>query len=131
MTPIAIASVLAFNLICSGQEISGAKDIGPKQETYSSIYRVDLGSQKWCEGDCERQRNIFLVTDYEITLTDEYEVERNGSDERKVETIDRTNGRHTLDYASHSPLIGEFTFKRVGACHKSEFTGFPAPKQKF
>jgi len=131
MTSIAIASVLAFNLICSGQMVTGNKYAGVKNVPYTTTYRIDLDSRKWCDGKCNKQWDIHDVSNREIIITDKYEVERNGNDQKTLEKFDRITGLHRLEVEAHDRTIGELTIKKSGSCKKADFTGFPSPEQKF
>jgi hypothetical protein len=57
-----------FNLNCTGLIESQTVESGKKVEPFSTIFRIDLVSKKWCEGACTSANDIDHFDDVGITL---------------------------------------------------------------
>ncbi len=121
------AAAMAFNLVCTGTLTTTAPN-APAPSPYRIEYRVDLKAGLWCQDDCSTRREIFEVTQNEITLDWERDYRA-----RMVSAIvmDRNTGTH-LATISDQTSDGSGRIRRWGGkCARAAFTGFPAETRKF
>lgn len=120
-----------FNLVCTGTLSSRSMD-GETEESYRSVYRIDLDRGKWCDGDCEALHDIASVQPTQIALQDK-RVDTPGERSMMANLIDRRTGEHTITATSATPgrrgsvLIMQWH----GQCERAPFTGFPSFETKF
>lgn len=127
MIAFALSAALAlqapeqFDLVCSGTITRGQG----RGQAFETRIRLDLGAKRWCDGDCERVRDIHEVTAAVITL-DRVEPAAQGLRITSWTTIDRTTGA----YDRFSSVIGAATdvSQRVGQCEPAAFSGMPAAR---
>lgn len=119
---MALAGLVAFNLICSGNATTGTMDdrwnwINQVTEKFQSTYRIDLDAGRWCAGTCTVTQQIAKVADTQILLA---------NDKTGLEfylSINREDG--TFMYRAK---VGDTVEVRMGTCERAPFTGFPALK---
>lgn len=127
LSSLAVASV-AFNLICSGT-LSTTTALGSEKEPYTSTFRLDLDSRRWCEGDCRFVKELSGLSDTLITL-EAKNADTPRTRDLLLNVIARDTGIHTINAAAGTGA-GAVVMKWSGVCEKAAFTGFPAVKQKF
>jgi hypothetical protein len=124
----AAAVASTFNLLCSGEVKSfGAGEAG--SEPFEKIYRVDLDSGKWCEGECSEQKPLAKVTGTSLTLEDELTEGATNRTER-MSMVSRETG----EFVSKSIALasyGRLSLFYRGRCDVAQFTGFPELETKF
>lgn len=129
---IAAAQATQFNLLCSGTLTSSSVLNAERVEPYSSLYRIDLATQKWCEAECKALHDISSIQPAQLTL-----------EERKTDTlsekslflnmIDRETGAHKVLVTSSTPRdrLSARSLHWEGTCEPAPFTGFPTLTTKF
>ena len=126
---LAAATVAStFNLVCAGEVKSfGAGEAG--SEPFETIYRVDLDSGTWCEGECSEQKPLAKVTGTTLTLEDEL-TEGATSRSERMSMVSRETG----EFVSKSITLasyGRLSLFYRGQCEVAPFTGFPEFETKF
>ena len=116
-----VTVIAAFNLVCAGTEYSGpvneVKKSVPSKKQFSTVYRVDLVSSRWCKGECKETKPLYSVSDTHITF------ERTERPLAIFETVNRESGSYTSIWRSN-----EYVASLVGTCTREDFTGFPERK---
>lgn len=124
----AAAVASTFNLVCSGEVKSfGGGEAG--SEPFEKIYRVDLDSGKWCEGECPEQKPLAKVTGTSLTLEDEL-TEGATSRTERMSMVSRETG----EFVSKSIILGSYgklSLYYSGQCEAAPFSGFPEFETKF
>lgn len=127
-------SFLIFGLIASPALAADQFDLACKLEAkYSesgkwkpeaSLFHIDLGKNRWCEGDCSTIDPIASVQPAYLDLRSQ----DNRFPRRQYNSlrIDRASGK-----LSHLVTAGSFYMERRGECKAEPFTGFPQVAQKF
>jgi hypothetical protein len=128
----AATSGTQFNLNCTGNTEEKLSLRDDKVIPYEVVYRIDLVAKKWCEGACERKKDIARIEETNLVLTDHKSQSRT-ADERLLISIDRVSGTHTSIVSV--VLNGRYPVSSMslskGHCEAAPFTGFPAVSTKF
>ena len=117
-----VATVAAFNLICTGTTFLGSGTDALKKENqfaYSETFRVDLHSGRWCSGNCATTSPIYSVDPTKIML--KLEEDKTMGWESFI-LLNREDGS-ILD---RTKMGGELMAMSTGNCERAPFTGFPA-----
>ena len=110
----------AFNLLCRGTETSFSKTGDMKEVAYSNVFRIHLGSLRYCDGDCAVTRSIETVEPARISFYFNVGSAGFGSEL----SVNRENGE-----LGGSSVSVDHSMKFVTArCEKLPFTGFPQTK---
>jgi len=105
----------AFDLWCEGKQTEFTKE-GPLETVFTRIFRIDLASGRYCDGDCTSTRAIFRVEDNKITFFDSFSQSGLGSEQSvNRETGELFEGRIGVDATTLS----------FGQCERRPFSGFP------
>lgn len=124
----AVIVAVTFNLVCAGT-LETATFGGTAREPYRSEYRIDLGQNKWCEGQCAALHDIASVQPTQITLqSTSADTPRNR--DLLSNTIDRESGAHNIR-ASSGLGTAAVVMRWRGTCSAAPFTGFPAARTRF
>ncbi len=130
MVSLPVASLAAFNLLCTGTHSVKSLTL-EKTEPYEIEYRVELDAERWCEGDCEQPRDFYSVEETQLTLQYKKEDTPFGS-ELLTNTINRRDGKHTILVTSRRRSAASIIIlKWDGQCEQRPFTGFPEVSTKF
>jgi hypothetical protein len=120
MIALALQTLAAFNLICTGTARTGPIGLAMPEaggEPFAITYRVDLASRTWCSDECAETESLALVTDTEFLLREDH----------------RPNGSHVIIVGRQLGLFadtfinGATATLRSGRCEQAPFTGFPIP----
>ena len=106
----------AFNLVCQGTEMR-TSGTGLQEFPYERVFRIDLGSRRYCEGSCETTRPIANIEPTRITLHDSTDRRGFGSDL----IINRESG----GLAASSSRVDGMVSITTAQCRRAMFTGFP------
>lgn len=122
------ASGQTFNLQCAGKQTVlrvGKFEMPPASTPFATVYRVDLGSQRWCSDACSTTNPINSISATSITFQNESDEEL-GMD--LVAVVNRESGDY--GWRSRFGLRGSepTAILRQGTCTRADFTGFPALK---
>ena len=128
---LAAAVAQAFNLSCTGTQTSDSAYAGHKVEAYTSIYRINLTSKKWCEEDCKFLRDFAGIDQTRLTLTDKPNTVSSIGSDSFLNYIDRETGENHIFYTARIRAIGPESSEWKGQCVKQPFTGFPTFNTKF
>ena len=122
MIPIfATAAAVAFNLSCAISSIGFMGEMPKKPDApLTALFRVDLTSRRYCEGDCRSTEPIAKVTatDLYLKMTDEprlkefLRINRESGDMLSIWRLGSTSANST----------------EMATCTPSQFTGFPSRK---
>lgn len=124
----AAAVASTFNLVCAGEVKSfGAGEAG--SEPFETIYRVDLDSGTWCEGECSEQKPLAKVTGTTLIFEDELEEGATSRTER-MSMVSRETGE-LLSKSITLASYGKLSLFYTGQCEAAPFTGFPEFETKF
>jgi hypothetical protein len=128
---ILIASVAAFNLVCTGTQTTKSL-MTDKSQPYSAVYRIDLDGGKWCEGECKALHPIAHILPTQLQLQSD-KVDSPSERSTTSNMIDRETGAHTILATFSSPRDRAYAvmIQWAGQCEKSAFTGFPKFETKF
>jgi hypothetical protein len=124
----AVAAGSAFNLLCTGMvttEGGSAREPAP----YRMVYRIDLASGRYCDGDCRLTRALFEVQPARITIDQQGNPRPRASD-YSINVIERDSGDQTILTASGRAGVRVYV-KSTGRCERQPFTGFPAAVTRF
>jgi hypothetical protein len=121
MISTTLVGAVAFNLSCSIVSFGfmGAMPTIPSTPMAAAVYRVDLVSRRFCQGDCRTTEPIAKITATQLflKLTDEPRL-------MEYLSINRESGDMLSMWSvGRSPASVE-----TGTCAATEFTGFPARK---
>ena len=115
-----IAAAAAFNLICSGTQMTNTGQPGSvEQEPFTVVYRIDLEERRWCIAGCTETQLLQSVGETEIVFK-----------RRETQTgdfFDMSVNRESGDYVSLIKF-GSRNVIRTGNCKRAPFTGFPSRK---
>lgn len=131
MSGVGIALTAAaglFNLTCSGSLETTTLN-GKKSEPYTTIYRVDLNQEAWCESDCKVQHKFAEISPIVLVL-ERRDTETLREREFLSNTVNRETGAHSVLGISGLGA-SSVALKWTGVCEKAEFTGFPRATTKF
>ena len=122
-----LATVAAFNMICSGTEVFS---LAPVERPYDASYRIDLARGQWCEGGCDTACPIASVAGDRIVLRDG-PPPRSATDRRAIRgglwqtvEIDRASGA-LFDERTNGATAVVIRTTRRGQCRETDFTGLP------
>ncbi|WP_313536473.1 hypothetical protein [Sphingomonas sp.] len=118
-----LQAVAAFNLVCTGNSVSGRIDDFKTFEAKSPFkreIRVDLERMRWCDDECTATRPIKSFTETGIVF--------DLKEEAGLETwhmVNRESGSYILRVRG-----SEINYVRMdtGSCERAPFTGFPTRK---
>lgn len=129
---VAAAVAQTFNLSCAGTMETIDFNSGIRTAPYSTIYRINLDTKQWCEGECQALYDIAEAAPGYLALSRQ---DVDGVTETKTvsNTIDRQTGRHINYYSTADPRqrLSRYTMSAKGQCERQPFTGFPALETKF
>jgi hypothetical protein len=122
-----------FNLVCTGthKHFAIGGELADTSEAWSETYRIDLGSLRYCEGNCSAVRPIKEVQPTEIILRFEEE-ETPTSKSREMLKLDRLKSSVGAEHYFGDPrsdYIRDDFYD--GACERKPFSGFPKFDTKF
>lgn len=121
----------SFDLICN-LENTLSDVVGFHSEQFGKAsfttrrFRIDLGSERWCESDCVETSPLYRVDDRDIVFA------ASGSPgvTDSIEMVSRESGQFTERiriFSQVDPLKIE-VFMTKGVCLRAPFTGFPAKR---
>lgn len=120
-----------FDLICSGT-VEHSGPLKHETEPYAMRYRVDLGRNRWCSGECKFTEDIAKVMEDRLILRSTELVEP-ANVYSKSEVVFRDTGRHSV-IVQNVPR-GSYAYATsssyAGNCEKAPFSGFPVIPTKF
>lgn len=119
VTPVALASVAAFNLVCTLTSGSSYSERDKSAKPEIAEMRIDLETKRFCIAECEETLPIQEVTPSHIVL---FNAKTGAGKERFSWTISRETGRFS---ATERAENGDFISLVGGSCYKAPFTGFP------
>jgi hypothetical protein len=105
----------AFDLWCEGTETKTSK-AGFQEISYKRLYRINLESRRYCDGECATTQVLAKVDPYRITFYDSYGPTGYGSEK----FINRENGE-LVEMA----LRADGTRGVLAKCERRSFSGFP------
>jgi hypothetical protein len=131
MLALAVQSLMAFNLVCSGTSvvltakhsrlpefrIDGDRGLRPMR----AVYAIDLASGRYCVDKCTETSPLAAVTYGEIVLEDK-------GDRFGAGTTYRSVNRESGAYSAYFDTKSRRKLKRVmivGTCKAGPFSGFP------
>ena len=125
---LAVYAALAattFNLNCSGLIESTSVEAGKNVQPFSTTFRIDLASKRWCEGACTSARDIARFDDNSIIL------QWDSTGAGLPHTYNRMSyirGTPTGYYSEFRTSVPDrehvYFFRREGRCTEGQFTGF-------
>ena len=117
-----VAMAATFNLVCSGTGftvVGSGSNAKTTDNEFSTIYRVDLDSRRYCFDKCESTSQLEAVTDTELVFKYVEESETFSS----YVTVNRESGAYLS-----AIKMGAMSSMRAGNCVPAPFTGFPNRK---
>jgi hypothetical protein len=125
---IAVYAAMAaatFNLSCTGLIESESVENGKKVEPFSTIFRIDLASKRWCERECTSTHSIARFDDVSITL----QLDNSGAalphTYNRLSYIRGTPTGHYSEFRTSFPDGKHaYFFTREARCTEGQFTGF-------
>lgn len=114
------AIAAAFNLTCPVAVIQHIGDMPPVRGTLVKQIRIDLKTNRWCDGVCHETKPISRVSERELILQREAQPDIHAYDS---EVINRESG----SYVSHH-RINDVSYDETGTCSRKPFTGFPSKR---
>lgn len=124
MTATALMAMAAtFNLVCSGtswQVIGTGANSKTNFKEFTTTYRVDLDSRRWCQDECKQTQAFFSIDANELVFSHLDIPEENAYGDVSV---NRESGAYTVT----SKWLVSSTIKG-GTCVRAPFTGFPSRK---
>jgi hypothetical protein len=110
-----------FDLLCADEFVYFNKKLDKGWPLSTRSIRIDLSSERFCEGNCTQTAQLASVNDTELFLkSDKFE---DGSD-REIFLINRESGQFWDVINPNSDMELKF----VGTCQKRTFSGFPSKK---
>jgi hypothetical protein len=113
-----------FNLVCTGTDSTWTRQgLGMKDKTekpFAITYRVDLGSKRFCSGDCTLTKALVEVAETTITFEKD---ETPAILADTVAMVQRETGRYI-----YRARFGDFINLREATCERAPFSGFPTRK---
>jgi hypothetical protein len=120
VSALALTAAIAasFNLACPVAFVQQIGDLPPSKANYAKELRIDLQTNRWCDGKCLETKPISSVTDLELVLQSEAQPDIDAYDSI---TVNRESGA----FSSHH-RINDVSYDETGVCKPRPFSGFPA-----
>ena len=126
----AAMAAATFNLNCTGLIESESVENGKKVEPFTSTFRIDLASKRWCEGECRLTHDIARFDDISITLLADSSSAGMPHTYNRMSYIRGTPTGHYSEFRTSIPdREHTYFFRREARCTEGTFSGFGrAPK---
>jgi len=118
-------AAMTFNLSCTGLIESDSVEKGKRVEPFSTTFRIDLTSKKWCEGSCASTHDIAHFDDVSITLQADSTGPGLPHNYSRMSYIRGTPSGLYSEYRTSFPdREHAYFFRREAQCTEGMFTGF-------
>lgn len=114
-------SAQQFDLRCTGETSSGARDAPVRSEPFDIRLRVDLTRNVWCYGRCGTLIPLVDVNSDRLLL-EQHRLPEEGS---FFTNINRNSGVYVSSL--RDPANGHAYRDMIGFCTKEPFSGMPGP----
>jgi hypothetical protein len=124
----AAVAAAAFNLSCTGLLETESVEKGKKVEPFSTTFRIDLASKKWCEGACTLTFDVVRFDDVSVTLKLDSTGPELPHSYNRMSYIRGTPTGHYSEYRMSFPDREHvYFFQREARCTEGPFDGFDKP----
>lgn len=118
----AAVAAATFNLNCSG--LIELQDVaGKRVEPFTTTFRIDLNTKKWCEGPCSLTHDIVGFDDVVIHLQRDEALAGQAPSHARLDYV-RVSGHYSEYRMSYPDPTHVYFFQREAQCTEAPFTGF-------
>lgn len=123
-----VVAATSFNLDCKGM-LESTSYFEKKNEPYEYVYRINLGTKKWCDGECLMPRDFAEISD-SLFVLEQKDVDTPRTREQSHNSINRVTGEQKI-FTSSGEGAAMLLMSWEGRCQKQPFTGFPTSSRQF